>query len=132
MPKPSNNGFATFMVDYRKREERNGRKFRALDEVVPFAGVEWSKMTPEQKAFYKDKARDYRTSEECRLKVREIRNKPAKPKPAVAKMKTCTSSTDESFADDNYAFFVRIFLFRSKNLFKKFVFPFLVRQIRRR
>uniref|UniRef100_A0A182W4I4 HMG box domain-containing protein n=1 Tax=Anopheles minimus TaxID=112268 RepID=A0A182W4I4_9DIPT len=49
---PKRNAFFYFMLDYRNKEEKMGRKFQRLAEVVPFAGTVWEKMDAEQRKPY--------------------------------------------------------------------------------
>uniref|UniRef100_A0A182KB73 Maelstrom domain-containing protein n=1 Tax=Anopheles christyi TaxID=43041 RepID=A0A182KB73_9DIPT len=59
---PKKNGFFYFMLDYKKREEGKGRKFRGLDQVAPIAGDIWAKMNAKQREPYNLQAKQDVTS----------------------------------------------------------------------
>lgn len=66
MPKNvSCNSFYMFMIETRKRLESRGERFpRGLEDVVEVAAGLWENMSQEQKNVYKEKAKDYKKSDE--------------------------------------------------------------------
>ncbi|XP_033329999.2 protein maelstrom 2 [Megalopta genalis] len=62
MPKyKGKNAFYIFMVDWKKEQEKSGTKFpEGLRDVQkdPQLNVDWLSLSPEQKAYYKSKAKD--------------------------------------------------------------------------
>uniref|UniRef100_A0A182IKG6 HMG box domain-containing protein n=1 Tax=Anopheles atroparvus TaxID=41427 RepID=A0A182IKG6_ANOAO len=50
MPKKKHNAFFYFMLDYKRREEAKGRRFRGMEEVSRLAGPIWQNMDARKRA----------------------------------------------------------------------------------
>ncbi|XP_074094199.1 protein maelstrom 2-like [Cotesia typhae] len=57
--KSQRNGFYYFMLDFKKREEKNGNKFASLAKVQADAkcSKEWQELSPDQRKIYNSKAK---------------------------------------------------------------------------
>lgn len=108
--KLSCNSFYMFMLEVKKREEFRGKKFpRGLDDVNPLASLEWERMSQEAKAAYKEKAREYKSSQEFRAKKKQTRNRPQRTKLKTKHSKR--SSDDESSSNEENSLFVSDVIF---------------------
>lgn len=111
--KLSCNSFYMFMLEVKKREEAKGKRFpRGLEDVNPLASLEWDRMPPEAKAVYKEKAREYKSSEEFRAKKRQSRYRPQRMKSKEQCGAGGGSSSDDSFTDEENSIFVANFSFQ--------------------
>lgn len=76
MPKNvSCNAFYIFMLETKKRLEARGRTFHSMEEVVGIAAEPWERMTQEQKSVYKEKAKEFKKSDEFSAYKKDVRGR---------------------------------------------------------
>lgn len=63
MPKKQKtyNAFYYFMLDFQRKEESKGNKFASMVAVSAAAGTHWTRLTPEQKRPYEEKAKQLKS-----------------------------------------------------------------------
>ncbi|XP_058123574.1 protein maelstrom homolog [Anopheles ziemanni] len=72
MPKKKHNGFFHFMIEYKRREEAKGRRFRGFEDVSRVAGPIWKNMNESERAPYVAKGKQSIQKNEERLNCRGI------------------------------------------------------------